>query len=486
MYLRSLMPPPLRFREDEERKFHFASAVTAQISGIPIEICKQMRFLWRRFCCDASEVTFVPVSDGCLFRIGEVDCELFDDDRYAIRVTETGICMRATDAQSLMHGFTTLMQLICPVELEWGKESFYISAAEVHDKPALDFRGIHLCVFPETTLADLEKAIRLAGFYKMTHVVLEFWGTLRYDCLPSLAWRNHSYTKDEIRPLIELIRSFGMEPIPMINHFGHASQSRGAVGRHTVLNTNLRLSRLFEPDGWTWCLSNPDTYALLAQMRAELCELFGDGQYFHLGFDEAYSFATCDCCRQRVPHELLAEYLNRLTSDLAKIGRHPIIWHDELIRGDAFPNPDFPVTANGQNHNTSDALELLDRRIVIADWQYEYRNNYNPTTGIFLSRGFDTLTCPWFDPENARSLANNAKTMGAFGVLITTWNSLFRYLRRAGYFGAVAWCSEDPEKPSLTDGSYTEVAAILRKVYNSDGDFNRSGWREYELEYDLD
>ena len=88
-----------------------------------------------------------------------------------------------------------------------------------------------------------------------------------------------------------------MEPVPMINHFGHAPQSRSCMGRHTILNAEPRLSLLFEPDGWTWCLSNPDTYRLLADMRAELCGLFGDGKYFHLGFDEAYSFATCPKCR---------------------------------------------------------------------------------------------------------------------------------------------------------------------------------------------
>ena len=56
----------------------------------------------------------------------------------------------------------------------------------------------------------------------------------------------------------------------MSNQFGHATQSRDAYGRHVLLNRNPRLSRLFEPDGWTWCLSNPDTYRMLAEMRAEL------------------------------------------------------------------------------------------------------------------------------------------------------------------------------------------------------------------------
>ena len=109
----------------------------------------------------------------------------------------------------------------------------------------------------------------------------------QYDALPEMAWRGRSYSKQQIRPLIELANSFGVEVIPMTNHLGHASQSRGWAGKHTVLDQNPRLSTLFEPDGWTWCLSNPDTYGLLGDMRAELIEFCGPGKYFHLGFDEA-------------------------------------------------------------------------------------------------------------------------------------------------------------------------------------------------------
>ena len=53
---------------------------------------------------------------------------------------------------------------------------------------------------------------------KLTHVVFEFWGTYKYDCLKSLSWERYSYGFNEIKPLINLARSFGMEVIPMLNH----------------------------------------------------------------------------------------------------------------------------------------------------------------------------------------------------------------------------------------------------------------------------
>ena len=475
MYLRNLYPVPKSFREDESERFAFGSRVTARISGLSPEYTLRAKYLWRRFSCDASELDLVPGGDGFKLVIGSADCRLETGDSYALKAGRTGICVSAKDAASLLDGIKTLVQLICPAELREGREAFYISAAEIHDAPAIAFRAIHLCVFPDTSLYSIEKAIHLGGFLKLTHVVLEFWGTFRYDCLPALHWPDRSFSKEELKPLAELAHSYGMEIIPMANHFGHASQSRSRYGRHTVLNQNPRLSRLFEPDGWTWCLSNPDTYELLKDMRAELTDLCGPGGYFHLGCDEAYSFATCDRCRRRVPHELLAEYLNNLISDVCASGRRPIVWHDQFIRRSDFGEGN--IIANGGSHDTADALDKLDRRVIIADWQYGYTDGFDPTSSLFMEKRFDTVICPWDHPENVRSVAESVKTLGAFGIMFTTWDHLPAFLQDAGTWANCAWMKElDPPKAPIT-----ESACLLRRVYDAQGDFDKSGWNLNEV-----
>ena len=477
MYLRHLFPTPKSFTENESIRYTFGSTVTARVSGLTPSQVERVQTLWYRFSCDACKLHVVPTEDGCQFVIGEAACDLTDADRYAIHVDAAGVCVRAHEAAGLLDGIKTLVQLICPEELAEGKEAFYISAADVHDAPAVSFRAVHLCIFPGSTLSSLEQAIHEAGFFKMTHVILEFWGVYPYRCLPELSWDGRHFDRKDFQRLVALARSYGMEVIPMVNHFGHATQSRSCNGRHVVLNKNPRLTKLFEPDGWTWCLSNPDTYKLLAEMRAELMELCGEGSYFHLGFDEAYSFATCDKCRKRVPHELLAEYLNRLTEDLGKAGRTPIIWHDELIRRDAFG--EGPIVANGQNHATDKALDLLDRRIIIADWQYDYRNGFNPTTKYFTDKGFKTVVCPWDNMENLRSLSADAKKLGAYGVLYTTWHHLPAFLRQAAYWSNCTWMA-DERVPGIAD---TEAACLLRRLYDTEGAFIPSGWRTCEVEF---
>ena len=477
MYLSNLHPIPKTFSEDASRRFTFGASVTAAVSGLNRAEAERARYLWRRFSCEASALTLIEGSGGYAFTVGRTVCDLHDGDHYALRADEAGVCVVGRSAAGLLDGIKTLVQLICPVELAEGREAFYVNAAEIHDAPDMDFRALHICVFPGTTLYRLEQAIHLAGFFKMTHVIPEFWGTFRYDCQPALYWEDRSFRKEELRPLVELAKSYGMEIIPMINHFGHASQSRGMHGRHVVLDRNPRLSRLFEPDGWTWCLSNPDTYKLLAEMRAELAEFAGEGRYFHLGFDEAMSFATCDLCRERVPHELLAEYINHLTEDVCRIGRRPILWADMFIRREDFPEGCY-MEANAGHFGSDKALDLLDRRIVMADWNYAYQNGYNPTTPYYISKGFDTVLCPWDNHENIRTLAVDVKKYGAKGLIMTTWHHLDSYLRDAAYWGNCAWSAG--ERPFGTRNA--ENACLLRRLHDAHGSFEEAGWSFCEVE----
>ena len=490
MYLQNCYPTPRFLRENEDQGYSFGAMEPLMLSRpIGEDIGRRMRALWHRFTCTAGVLELAvpyslrPETDSTVTAsIGHEPptVSLSAGERYTIRADQGGVSICAENEKALMEGFTTMVQMIIPENLGEGTEAFFIAETEIHDKPAIDFRAVHLCIFPESAYSTLEKAIHMAGFLKLTHVVLEFWGTMPYECLPKLAWheKENFFTKAQIADLAALARSYGMEVIPMINHFGHASSSRVGMGRHSLLNADLRHSLLFEPDGWTWCLSNPDTKKLLSEMRGELYDLCGDGGYFHLGFDEAYSFATCRKCRRRVPHELLAEFINELTEDICAHGRRPIIWHDELLDVRDFADSPLKPVANAQSHNTAPALDLLDRRVIIADWEYHYKNEQNVSTQRFLDRGFDTIVCPWDDTENIRSLSNDAKRLGAMGVMLTTWHHLPGFLPRFPYAANCMW------QESHTPGgcSSTEAAALLRRIYDTEGDYTSSGWNRFEVE----
>ncbi|NLD86670.1 MAG: family 20 glycosylhydrolase [Clostridiales bacterium] len=477
MYLQRMYPKPAYFKEYDTEPFYFGSEITARLSGnVSDKIVEGMKELWNSFSFTASSLKVEKVKgDDFYILIGDRDVPAAGD-YYTIASSAAGAALSAISEKALFDGFTTLVQLITPVELSEGNERLFVCPCDIKDKPTISFRSIHLCVFPECELYTIEKLIRLAGFLKLTHVVLEFWGVLKYDSNPYLGWSKSAFTKDQIRPLIKVAHSLGLEVIPMFNHFGHASQQRGAIGRHVTLNQNPRMQMLFEPDGWTWCLSNPNAIKLLGDIRDELCELCGNGDYFHIGCDEAYSFATCSKCASRVPYELYAEHINAITASLSKKGRRPIMWHDELINRSDFKCVDT-VVANGHVHNTYPALDLLDKRVIIADWQYYYKTKDNPTTPYFIKKGFDTVLCPWDELPNVRALCDTCRDLGAYGVMLTTWHHLYGYIRLFTSVADMLWQGSDDNFDTV---ARMEAAAILRKVYPSD-DFERSGWHPYEV-----
>ena len=432
------------------------------------------------FCCTASRITSVsaPLPPFCAFvtagdapaRLPLPDAQGFE---YALAVTPSGAAIRAHTREGLLHAFAALAQCIVPDCLDLGAERFHIGCVRIADRPALPVRAIHFCLFPETDLSLLERVIRMAGFFGLTHLVLEFWGTLRYDVCRALAWEGRSHSKDELRPYIDLARSLGVEVVPMLNSLGHAAMARERFGRHTILAQDPRLERYFEPDGWTWCVSNPDTRKLLSEMRAELCELCGEGAFFHLGCDEARSFATCEHCRKENPPELLAEYLNGIADELASSGRRGILWGDALLDSRAWPGL---IATGGRTH---EALDALDRRFLIADWQYGVQSGSVASTAYFMEKGFDVLLSPWDDYENLRALSSYAQEAGAAGVLLTTWHHMPQYLRLLPDAASMLWEKAPYEHPY----AITEAAALLRRVCRSSR-FEDSGWNGFEVSGD--
>lgn len=472
-----VMPSPVHIKEgtgtltlDALTEIRLGEAMDSSCAG-------ELRSLWKGFTCRKGELALAwdRSLNPAEAELGAgAPLDLLPEDEYALAVKPSGARVRARGAVGLAHGLFTLLQLILPR----GQESdmrFELPEVEIHDHPRFSVRALHLCVFPDNGLLAIEKAIRLAGVMKFTHIVLEFWGTLRYDVMPELAWPDRSFCKREARSLIELCRGLGMEVIPMFNHLGHATQSRGRYGRHVVLDQNPALAPLFEPDGWTWCLSNPQTRRLLRAVRGELMELCGPGDYFHLGCDEAYSFATCPECAAQDGARLLADYLNELTDELAAAGRRPIVWADTLLEHGAW---DAATIASGTPEcPTHRALPLLNRRIVMADWQYSTREPRVPSGEHLMRSGFDTLLCPWNQPQNIIALSAAAGQMNAMGVMMTTWDTLPEMMQSFGDMAECAWHGEN----ARWSGSATSTAALLRHVMPNLPSYREAGFNPYEV-----
>ena len=364
---------------------------------------------------------------------------------------------------------------IKPVCLDEGSEKFAVGCGTMRRRGDIKFRSVHLCIFPETSLDFLKKCVLTCGAMKFTHVVLEFWGMVKYDFMKELAW-DFAYTKEQIKPVIDIAHAVGLEVIPMFNHFGHASASRINYGKHVVLDQNPRLATLFNDDGWVWNFEDEKVYNILKNIRKELIELCGEGSYFHLGCDEAYSFGESE-----EKGRILAEYLNRIQKELDEEGRRAIIWGDMLL-----PKNEFKNYTNGENRYTANIedegmikilSEKLDRKIVIADWQYNVSETPWKSSQYFAERGFDVLCCPW---QNVSSAIKTAKEENLMGIMHTTWHTLSIDFWTVIYAGMCSWNEEEAITNSELLRSY--AASLVRKLAPSPGDYKKAGWAEKQTE----
>ena len=158
-------------------------------------------------------------------------------------------------------------------------------------------------------------------------VLWEIENKVKLDSLPGIAVEE-AFTKDEFRGLLQEAERLGLEPIPLLQTFGHAEYvlSKPAY-------TNLRE----QADRYDcYCVSKPEVAELQKRVVAEYLDLFGPKvKWFHLGGDEALVFATCPVCKARKPMELYSEHLDAVASVLRAKGVRPGIWCD-MVMGDKY------------------------------------------------------------------------------------------------------------------------------------------------------
>ncbi len=433
-----------------------------------------IREYWQNFSIGTSTIEVTPCSEY-RFSIGNTPALPLDDFSYSINVDENGVCVTAESAQALRDGFMVLLDRFCVVDAEEGI-AVEVSCCQIQDRAWTANRMVHFCVFPETEIWELHRFVRFCGALNYTHIILEFWGMLQYDCMKELSW-SHGFTKEQVAPIIREAQELGMEVIPMFNHWGHASASRGIHGKHVVLDQNPALQTYFTEDGWCWDIRKPKVQALLRAIRNELIELCGESAYFHIGCDEAFGFELTE---ENMTY--LCDFINGIGDEMAAIGRRAIIWGDMILYRHADWNPNNRYSCHSPSPDVEPfMLAHLDRKIVIADWQYHANEAPIETASVFTRAGFDCLLCPWDDGRAAMSaVVTTIRDQNLMGIMHTTWHTLTKgmpYVVRAAVGTTVTDSST-----AAAHGDSGHTAALYRKVLPICGDYERAGWSKKQVD----
>ena len=155
--------------------------------------CSVIKEFWHNFSFTSSNICF-DKTEELVFEIGKVTRPTHDGNEYAINVESGGVSVVGESERALLRGVITLLDRFVPVEID-GVSRAEIPSFELAEKPLLKTRMVHFCVFPETTLFELQRFVRFCGALKFTHIILEFWEMLKYGILKGRSSSNHTRSK---------------------------------------------------------------------------------------------------------------------------------------------------------------------------------------------------------------------------------------------------------------------------------------------------
>lgn len=357
------------------------------------------------------------------------------DEGYLLEIDSAGAVVFARSPRGLVYGCQTLLQLVTgKPDAAAGK---HLPGVRIADYPQLPFRGVHICIFPNTELAAVRKMILLAARFKYNAVVIEFWSSLKSKKRPETAYEN-TYAPEQIRSLVLLGQALGMEMIPMLNSWGHASGMRSRSGEHAVLDRFPEHKDLYEANGWSFDLTNPAIYDHLFDRFDELLEIFAPAKYFHIGLDEAWGHLGVTEKLGEEPHRLISQHIGKLYGYFSQRNVRILLWHDMFLERD-HPQLGRQSPANSiPPFNTHLALPDLPRDVIIAAWNYSNQVDW-AVPEYFHEKGFPVVVCPWKSKGNTMALVNIAKKSDLLGLLETTWDSLEVCQPSVGRAGVLAW-----------------------------------------------
>ncbi len=490
----NIFPKPVK-AEEQPGQFYFFENETLYFV-LPVgfrnqDFLDRCPTLWKNFTAGKSTLKIIlreGIKTACLAKSADLSqsLALTEDYEYILSVTEDCILIAHDTERGLIHGFVTLLQLLSPYSLQ--NHDFSVNCITVYDKPMLGFRALHLCVFPETTLHFLEKAVNLCGFLKCTHIVIEFWGMFRFRFMPELSWSD-AYTAEDIQPVLKAGRSLGVEFIPMFNHMGHATQSRFKAGKNVLLDNAPEYEEYFEPSGWTWNVRKPEVIELLKNTRRELCEAFGAGEYFHIGCDEVYFADQTDDGFDKEQNDLFVEFVNSTAADLAASGRKTLMWGDMFLDKFKF-RPPYCSNTSCRCYDYDRNIARIDPAVNIVDWQYNIGKDMDGTVKYFAEhRDPQTVILSPWEGSNGVSSEDHilgravlAREYGMKGLLATTWNTIYNDPRNLIYAVCQMWSEDEIYMKLRTWESYKCMGmAYLRKLMPCGGKRELSGWWPGEL-----
>jgi hypothetical protein len=313
---------------------------------------------------------------------------------YGLWVDANGAAVVGFDAKGAYRGAQTLRQLLT-------QSGFRFSS--IRDWPGIPMR-VAMIYLDANSKPVNDLLIPILGKLKYSHLLV-MSNYVQWDSSRNI-WHPQGATKAEARRVADLIRTNGMDAIPLIETPGHAQWFfYNNQNRDLVQDPEAR-------DPYAYDTLNPRTFEIILPILTEAVDVFKP-KFLHIGHDEV---APVD--RGKFPGrpngqalglpKLFVDHATRLYTHLKTMNVSTMIWHDVAL-SDAYRDQILPG---------------LPKDILIMNWHYNPAESY-PTFKIARDAGFQSLGASWHAPQNPESMAKAVVKENALGAVQTRWTGYF-------------------------------------------------------------
>ncbi len=398
----------------------------------------------------------IPTGAGLrivLHRLAEHPDESFTEEMrtegYTIRYAGKTLTLTGATGAGLFYAAQTAKQMI-----ESLPSGLVLHAAEIHDWPAMRYRGLHddLSRGPVDTLEFQKKLIRTLAAYKINVYSPYFENTQQYASNPLAAPPEGSISADDARELVAYAEKFHITVIPEQEAIGHLRKMLQWETYADVAET---------PHGAVLSPGQPGSLPLIDQMFKELAGLY-TGPFLHIGGDETIDLGIGRTRAQVDAQGLPAvyiDYLQRIVTSLEPLHKKILFWGDVA-------------------QNDPELLKALPpsikRQLIAVAWGYSPKaKGFLPELKPYTEAGIPVWVSPainnyrqvWPNQQQAlediQEFTRDGQRYGATGQLDTLWNDDGESLANMNWYGilfgaAAAWQHGESSIPAFQQ-SFAQV-----------------------------
>ncbi|HEY8225154.1 MAG TPA: glycoside hydrolase family 20 zincin-like fold domain-containing protein [Pyrinomonadaceae bacterium] len=362
----------------------------------------------------------LPVIKSALQANGVTPPANLHEEGYVLVAGDNGVVIGGSTSAGVFYGLQTLKQLV-----RGNADDAEIPGVRIVDWPAMRWRGVSddISRGPVPTVDYIKRQLRTFAAFKLNLHSFYMEHAFSSSDHPLIGPGGGALTPEEIREIVKYARSYHIEIVPEQQTFGHL---------HKALKFEKYNSLAETPYGDVLSPQQEGTYKLIADWYRELNELF-PGKFFHIGEDETFELGegqSREAARTRGVGAVYFEHLNRVRDLLKPYNRKLMFWGDIAL-------------------NHPDLIGQIPKEMLVANWDYAPRDDYNSRIKPFHDAGLEQFICPgvwgWNQifpnvdaaSKNIINFVRDGQAAGSQGMLNTTWDDDGESLFEMTWYGIV-------------------------------------------------